>query len=62
MAEDHLRHNPYTEGGKVSCHCESGVLVLQGRLSSYYHKQRAQEAVKELAGVAQVDNRIQVDA
>jgi osmotically-inducible protein OsmY len=60
VAQDELRHNPYLEGTTVSCHCENGVLVLHGRVSSYYQKQRAQEAVKKLDGVADVVNEIEV--
>jgi osmotically-inducible protein OsmY len=36
------------------------VLRLRGRLSTYYQKQLAQEAVKNLEGVAQILNDIEV--
>jgi osmotically-inducible protein OsmY len=61
-AEQELRHNPYTAGKAVSCDCERGVLVLHGRVASYYQKQHAQEAVKRLGGVAKVVNKIEVGA
>jgi len=60
-ANDHLNRNPYRAIRRdVSCECDHGVLVLRGRVSSYYHKQVAQEAVAGLDGVAQVVNEIEV--
>jgi osmotically-inducible protein OsmY len=44
----------------VSCDYSRGVLFLRGRLTSYYEKQSAQEAVKNLEGVIQVVNQIEV--
>lgn len=46
--------------GNVSCEFERGVLVLHGRLHSYYHKQLAQEAVADLENVLQVVNDVEV--
>jgi osmotically-inducible protein OsmY len=60
VAEEHLRHNPYTAGKTISCECERGVLVLHGRVASYYQKQHAQAAVLRLEGVAEVVNKIEV--
>jgi len=45
---------------RLSCEYVHGVLLLHGRLSSYYLKQLAQEAVRGLEGVAQVVNQIEV--
>jgi osmotically-inducible protein OsmY len=55
-----LEQNPYTTGRTVSCNYHRGVLVLEGRVSSYYQKQHAQEAVKDIDGVAAVVNKIEV--
>ena len=53
---------PIRIGGwrSVSCEYRHGVLYLRGRLSRYYHKQLAQEAVARLEGVTQVVNEIEV--
>jgi osmotically-inducible protein OsmY len=59
-AKDHLKRTPYRAIRDVSCECDHGVLVLRGRLTSYYHKQLAQEAVSRLDGVTQVVNEIEV--
>jgi len=45
---------------RVSCQYEDGLLVLRGTLSSFYQKQLAQEAVRNLEGVRQIRNEIQV--
>lgn len=45
----------------LSCSFDQGVLILQGRVSSFYAKQLAQETVARLEGVAQVVNQIEVD-
>lgn len=40
--------------------CEGDCLVLDGFLPSYYLKQLAQEAVRDIPGVGRIDNRIAV--
>jgi hypothetical protein len=55
-----LRASPHNVFAGVWCDCEDGVLCLRGRLSSYYHKQVAQEAVARVGGVIQVVNDIEV--
>jgi hypothetical protein len=60
LAERKLHSKPYQALKNVSCGLEDDVLVLQGRLPSYYLKQVAQEAVVRLEGVGAVDNQIQV--
>ena len=44
----------------VSCVYENGTLFLRGRVPSYYHKQKVQEALIRLKGVAEVRNEIEV--
>ena len=56
-----LRRSAYAPVRRVLCAYEDGVLVLFGQLSSYFHKQVAQEAVADLAGVRQVRNDIEVE-
>ena len=56
-----LRDSRYGAFGWISCECDDGVLLLRGRLTSYYLKQHAQEAVAGVEGVTQVVNEIEVD-
>jgi len=60
VAVCNLRRSPYPSVRTVSCECEQGVVLLQGRVQCYYHKQLAQEAVLGVEGVAQVLNEIEV--
>jgi osmotically-inducible protein OsmY len=59
-AKECLRASPYKAFAGVSCQCEHGVLLLRGRVSSFHHKQVAQEAVARVSGVTQVVNEIEV--
>ena len=60
-ATECLRASPYKVFAGVWCDCKHGVLFLRGRLSSFHHKQFAQEAVARVGGVTQVVNEIEVD-
>jgi hypothetical protein len=60
-ADKNLLASPYKVFAGVSCQCEHGVLFLKGRVSSFHHKQVAQEAVARVSGVRQVVNDIEVD-
>jgi osmotically-inducible protein OsmY len=55
-----LRTSPYSALRNVSCEYDDGMLILHGRLSSYYNKQLAQETVSGVEGVVQVVNRTEV--
>jgi osmotically-inducible protein OsmY len=59
-ASDRLRNSPYVRNDTVSCECNRGVLRLSGQLPTFYQKQLAQEAVKDLERVAQIVNDIEV--
>jgi osmotically-inducible protein OsmY len=60
MAEHRLSTDPHRALRSVACEYRRGILYLRGRLSRYYHKQLAQEAVARLDGVTQVVNEIEV--
>ncbi len=61
MATERLRDSPYKNMRRISCECQHGVLLLRGRLFSFYEKQMAQETVAGIDGVAQVVNEVEVD-
>lgn len=44
----------------VTCEQRVGVLVLRGRVSSYYQKQLAQEVVRQIAGLLTIQNAVEV--
>ncbi|MBX3423531.1 MAG: BON domain-containing protein [Pirellulaceae bacterium] len=56
-----IKRNPHLNGHQVFCQEESGVVVLHGRVSTFFQKQMAQESLKKLEGVEKVINQLQVD-
>jgi len=53
--------NPHLMGLTVRIEMRAGRVVLNGVVPSYYQKQIAQEVVRRVEGVQQVDNQLQVD-
>ena len=60
IAEARLSASSHLALRKVFCKCDDGVLVLQGRLNSFFHTQLAQETVRRVEGVQRVVNQIEV--
>jgi hypothetical protein len=62
QATELLESHPHFRGrGRwVYCRCSRGNLELLGVVPSYYLKQLAQEALRNLSGTRQIINRIQV--
>lgn len=56
-----LAGSPYFAGRQLRVEADHGRVTLLGTVHSYYQKQMAQEIVRRLDGVAEVDNRLQVD-
>jgi len=46
-----LSESPYQELRQIHCETRDGMLVLDGRVSSYFLKQVAQEIVRKMEGV-----------
>jgi len=60
-ASKRLKSTCYPSIRGLSCECDDrGVLYLRGRLSSYYQKQLAQEAVADLPGIVEIVNQAEV--
>ena len=47
--------------GLITIDERDGVLTLEGRLPSYYLKQMLQTVLKDVDGVKQIDNKVNVD-
>ena len=62
IASYRLKCHPQLQGKSrgVKCHVADGCLYLSGRLNSWYLKQMAQEAVRDLDGVDEIVNNIRV--
>lgn len=50
----------YPQLRQVRAYCDHGRITLQGRVTTYYLKQVAQEAVRSIAHVRDVDNDLHV--
>ena len=60
IAEARLCASSHQALRNVFCKYDDGVLVLRGRLNSFYHTQLAQETVAGIEGVERVVNQIEV--
>jgi len=59
-AEKVLHASSYPGIRELRCSFGNGVLTLAGRLPSYYQKQVALQAVRQIGGVDGIDIRIEV--
>jgi hypothetical protein len=59
-AIERLRTSAYSALKQLSCQYQGGALVLHGKLASYYLKQLAQVIVAQVAGMARIENHIEV--
>uniref|UniRef100_A0A7C4LJV6 BON domain-containing protein n=1 Tax=Schlesneria paludicola TaxID=360056 RepID=A0A7C4LJV6_9PLAN len=50
----------WSRGVRANIH-DDGVVVLTGRVRSYYHKQLAQEALRRLTGIGRIHNELCVE-
>ena len=58
---DALTTNPHVPSQQVLVEAENGRIVLKGNVKSFFQKQMAQEAVRRVDGVEQVENLLQVN-
>ena len=56
-----LSSNPYLPAHELTFAADEGRITLTGRVESFYQKQMAQEAVRHVEGVEQIDNLLEVD-
>jgi osmotically-inducible protein OsmY len=59
-AQSRLRTSNYGELHLVSCEFHEGLLTLRGHVSSFHLKQLAQTLVRDLDGVGEINNRLEV--
>ena len=59
-AEKRFRASSYVALRSIKCEFHEGVIVLRGRVASYYLKQLAQEMVRNLAGIGAILNVVEV--
>lgn len=55
-----LKDCPHGLGDQIMGTLEEGVVVLHGRVDTFYHKQVAQELLRKVDGVERVVNLLEV--
>jgi len=55
-----LERNPYISHRNLRCEAADGRVVLRGVVRSYYQKQMAQEMLKTVDGVNEIENQLEV--
>jgi osmotically-inducible protein OsmY len=58
--EGALVANPYFSGRRLRFETEAGRVVLSGSVSTYFQKQMAQEIIRRIEGVCEIDNCLEV--
>lgn len=59
-AQAKLAASPYLPLRTLTCDSHEGVLAIRGQVASYYLKQLAQTAVREVPGVEEINNQVRV--
>ncbi len=55
-----IARSPYLAGRNVRVEQHDNRIVLKGVVSSYFQKQLAQESIRNIEGVTQIHNEIEV--
>lgn len=55
-----LRRHPHLRRQRLYCEAAEGRVVLRGNVGTYFQKQMAQEALRGLDGVGEIDNQLEV--
>ena len=55
-----LQNNPHVTPRRLYCLENDGRVVLRGKVGSYFEKQMAQESLRNLDGVSEVSNELEV--
>ncbi len=55
-----LSASPYTPGDRFRIEAADGAVRLHGQVATFFEKQMAQEVVRRLDGVQQVENLLEV--
>lgn len=58
--EDAISASPHVNSRQLRFEAEHGCVRLLGTVTTYYQKQMAQEAVRRLDGVTQIENELEV--
>ncbi len=60
MVERAISENPFFQDGELEFEAHKGHVVLRGQVSTFYKKQMAQEALRNIDGITQIENAVEV--
>jgi osmotically-inducible protein OsmY len=52
--------NPYLSGRNLRFEAEEGRVTLKGVVNTYFQKQMAQEALRKVDGIVEIENELEV--
>ncbi|HEY5315693.1 MAG TPA: BON domain-containing protein [Pirellulales bacterium] len=55
-----LLNNPHLPHARVRLLAQQGRITLQGTVRSFYQKQMAQESLRDVEGVSEIENQLEV--
>ena len=55
-----INSSPYVDQRKLRLEAHDGCVILRGTVNTYYQKQMAQEALRNVAGVEEIENELEV--
>jgi osmotically-inducible protein OsmY len=61
IVQARFSRSPYLPLRKITCHLNDGMLVLRGRVPTFYLKQLAQTISHSFGSIRQVINELEVD-
>ena len=53
-------HNPHLNHRKMHVTTESGRVIIRGTVQSFFQKQMAQEALRNIDGIESIENQLEV--
>jgi osmotically-inducible protein OsmY len=56
-----IRKNPFVLHRRVFLESALGKVTLRGRVDSYYQKQMVQEVLRNLDGISEISNQLEVE-
>lgn len=57
---DAVVHHPHLKQRQVHFHTNNGRVTINGSVDSYFEKQMAQEALRQIKGIESIENQIEV--
>ena len=57
---DAVVHNPHLKQRQVHFETDNGRVIINGSVQSYFEKQMAQEALRQIQGIKSIENQLEV--